>query len=59
MQLLPGAIEIAMQDNVEFRKGLPLNYLIHNGIAFESDKVDYCNLLLIFKQFLLIFMWTF
>lgn len=37
-QLLPGAIEIAMQEDVEFRKGLPINYLINNGIAYE-DKV--------------------
>lgn len=39
-KLLPGAIEIAMQEDIEFRKGLPINYLLNNGVAFDSDKVN-------------------
>jgi hypothetical protein len=38
---MPGAIEIAQQECEEFRKGLPINYLLHNGIAFDSDKVSF------------------
>ncbi len=34
---MPGAVEIAMQEDVEFRKGLPINYLLHNGIAFDGE----------------------
>lgn len=39
-KLLPGAIEIAMQEDVEFRKGLPINYLLNNGVAFDSEKIS-------------------
>jgi len=42
---LPGAVEIAMQENIEFRRGLPINYLINNGVAFdnEENKKDFIN----------------
>ena len=36
-KLLPGAIEMAMQEDVEYRRGLPINYLINNGIVNEED----------------------
>jgi len=36
-KLVPGAIEIAQEEDIEFRKGLPINYLLHNGVAFDSD----------------------
>ncbi|CAF0898292.1 unnamed protein product [Brachionus calyciflorus] len=39
-KLLPGAIEIAMQENVEYRKGLPINYLTENGVAFEDKETE-------------------
>nr|QDF21452.1 bifunctional lysine-specific demethylase and histidyl-hydroxylase NO66-like protein isoform X1 [Brachionus koreanus] len=39
-KLLPGAIEIAMQENLEFRKGLPIDYLINNGVAFEDNETE-------------------
>lgn len=38
-KLLPGAIEIAQQEDIEFRKGLPINYLLHNGVAFDKEEV--------------------
>lgn len=38
LKLLPVAIENAMAENVEFREGLPINYLMHHGVAFEGDK---------------------
>lgn len=44
---MPGAIEIAMQENVEFRKGLPIDYLMNNGVAFEdvvkNDNLNFLN----------------
>ncbi len=39
LKLLPGAVEIAMQEDVEFRRGLPINYLVNNGVAFDDDKL--------------------
>ncbi|KAK6999567.1 bifunctional lysine-specific demethylase and histidyl-hydroxylase NO66-like isoform X1 [Biomphalaria glabrata] len=36
-KLLPAAVEIAMQENTEFRTGLPRNYLNYMGIV-HSDK---------------------
>lgn len=36
---MPAAVAIAMQENPEFRKGLPLNYLDMCGAAHENDKV--------------------
>lgn len=34
-----------MQESVEFRRGLPINYLVNNGVAFDSDelKKDFVN----------------
>lgn len=37
-KLLPGAVEIAMQESIEFRRGLPINYLVNNGVAFDNEK---------------------
>ena len=34
---MPAAIESAMENDVEFRKGLPLNYLMQNGVALRDD----------------------
>jgi bifunctional lysine-specific demethylase and histidyl-hydroxylase NO66 len=39
-KLLPGAIETAMSENVEYRRGLPLNYLMNTGIAFDSKTTN-------------------
>ena len=38
MKLLPGAIETAMAQNIEFRQGMPVNYLMSHGVAFEDVK---------------------
>lgn len=40
VKLVPGAVETAMSEDVEFRRGLPIGYLDHNGIAFSDNKVD-------------------
>lgn len=37
-KLLPGAIETAMAQNIEFRQGMPINYLMNHGVAFEDVK---------------------
>lgn len=39
MKLVPAALEIAMEDDVEFRRGLPLDYLTYMGVQ-NSDKND-------------------
>ena len=38
-QLVPTALEVASQEDVEFRKALPKDYLNYMGIAF-SDSVS-------------------
>lgn len=35
---MPAALEMAMEEDVEFRKGLPLDYLTYMGVQ-NSDKV--------------------
>lgn len=37
-QLVPAALDIAMEEDVEFRQGLPLDYLTYMGVQ-NSDKV--------------------
>lgn len=37
-QMVPAALEIAMEEDVEFRQGLPLDYLTYMGVQ-NSDKV--------------------
>ena len=37
-QLLPQALRIAMEEDLDFRKGLPIGYLNHVGVS-NSDKV--------------------
>lgn len=37
-QMLPAALEIAMEEDVEFRRGLPLDYLTYMGVQ-NSDQV--------------------
>ncbi len=37
---MPGAIETAMQENVEYRRGLPINYLLNNGIVYDEENVN-------------------
>jgi bifunctional lysine-specific demethylase and histidyl-hydroxylase NO66 len=37
-KLLPGAIEQAMTEDIEYRQGMPINYLMSHGVAYESDK---------------------
>ncbi|KAK7134014.1 hypothetical protein R3I94_015764 [Phoxinus phoxinus] len=39
LKLMPAALEIAMEDDVEFRKGLPLDYLQFMGVQ-NSEKED-------------------
>ncbi|KAM3602300.1 uncharacterized protein V6R79_001594 [Siganus canaliculatus] len=38
-KLVPAALEIAMEEDVEFRQGLPLDYLTYMGVQ-NSDKDD-------------------
>lgn len=38
-QVMPAALEMAMEEDVEFRKGLPLDYLTYMGVQ-NSDKVS-------------------
>ncbi|XP_042246601.1 ribosomal oxygenase 1 [Thunnus thynnus] len=38
-KVVPAALEIAMEENVEFRQGLPLDYLTYMGVQ-NSDKDD-------------------
>jgi bifunctional lysine-specific demethylase and histidyl-hydroxylase NO66 len=33
LQLLPAALETALEEDVEFRRGLPLDYLQYMGVA--------------------------
>ncbi|ERL95133.1 hypothetical protein D910_12403 [Dendroctonus ponderosae] len=37
---LPAALKKAASENLEFRKGLPLNYLKHVGVVNQSDDSD-------------------
>ncbi len=46
-QLVPAALEIAMEEDVEFRKGLPLDYLTYMGVQ-NSDKVKINQLFCIY-----------
>lgn len=36
--MLPAALEVAMEEDVDFRRGLPLDYLMYMGVQ-NSDKV--------------------
>ena len=38
LKLLPGAIEQAMSEDIEYRHGMPINYLMNHGVAYEGDK---------------------
>ena len=38
-QLLPSALKMAMQEDIEFRRGLPVDYLRHLGVA-HSDQTS-------------------
>ena len=40
LQLVPTALQIAIEENVEFRQGLPRDYLSYMGIA-HSEEVSY------------------
>ncbi|KAM9703613.1 ribosomal oxygenase 1 [Menidia menidia] len=40
MKVVPAALEIAMEEDVEFRRGLPLDYLTYMGVQ-HSDKEDH------------------
>ena len=39
-QLIPGALQIAFEEDREFRQGLPLNYLDFVGVA-NSELVSF------------------
>ncbi len=36
-KLLPAALDVATQSDLEFRRGLPINYLMNNGIAYDNE----------------------
>ena len=40
MQLVPAALEVAINEDPEFRSGLPLDYLQYMGVVF-SDSVSF------------------
>lgn len=48
-QMLPAALEIAMEEDVEFRRGLPLDYLTYMGVQ-NSDLVMLSFTSLAFKN---------
>ena len=37
-KLLPGALAVASQENIEFRKGLPRDYLLNMGVVHEDKQ---------------------
>jgi hypothetical protein len=37
MKMIPAALETALEESVDFREGLPTNYLSYMGVA-HSDK---------------------
>lgn len=39
LQLIPGALQVAFEEDREFRQGLPLNYLDYMGVA-NSESVS-------------------
>ncbi|XP_041831983.1 ribosomal oxygenase 1 isoform X2 [Melanotaenia boesemani] len=39
LKVVPAALEVAMEEDVEFRRGLPLDYLTYMGVQ-NSDKED-------------------
>ena len=39
-QLIPAALQIALEEDLEFRQGLPLNYFNFMGVA-NSELVSY------------------
>lgn len=41
-QVVTAALEIAMEEDVEFRRGLPLDYLTYMGVQ-NSDKANVKN----------------
>lgn len=45
--MVPAALEIAMEEDVEFRQGLPLDYLTYMGVQ-NSDKVIHLLFLYIY-----------
>lgn len=48
--MVPAALEIAMEEDVEFRQGLPVDYLTYMGVQ-NSDKVKELLILIITCQF--------
>ena len=45
-QVVSASLEIAMEEDVEYRRGLPLDYLTYMGVQ-NSDKVIVVQLILI------------
>jgi len=39
-KLLPGALEVASQEDIEFRRGLPRDFLLNMGVVNESKKTS-------------------
>lgn len=42
-QLVPAALEVAMEEDVEFRRGLPLDYLTYMGVQNSEKVISYFN----------------
>lgn len=40
-QLVPAALEVAMEEDVEFRRGLPLDYLTYMGVQNSEKVISY------------------
>lgn len=40
-QVVPAALEVAMEEDVEFRRGLPLDYLTYMGVQNSEKVISY------------------
>ena len=48
-QLLPGALQVAFEEDLEFREGLPLNFLNYMGVA-NAEVVSNLNAILFWMK---------
>lgn len=48
-QLLPGALQVAFEEDLEFREGLPLNFLNYMGVA-NAEVVSNLNMILFWRK---------
>ena len=40
-KLLPAALKVAIEEDIDFRKGLPINYLSHLGVAHSDQSTKH------------------